>query len=346
MLLLWSAVISIVAAAPQTGYRVNKCCSEDQALTPTFTCTGYNYYYSYTMNEIPPWLPSEATVGSTSLSKFHLTPQFGSRATCEGRQHLVFADDVDLFTLLEDGGLLLYNEDNERNMTFPVSSFCFDRLLLQGGQTINVILLCPCDVVTCIRKCCPSGRYLNENQRCTSEDTDITWHPSFHGDSSKYFQLIGLPRCPTGGVYLLNPTSSRSEKPLQYRFLDDGRVEGTEFRKPIPVEEYCWDVTVDENGSDTPNLLYCQRWESRGLCSERKVFYAVIVLTNTVFLSATLLVYAALPELRTGLHARYLMSHTASFLIAFLFLGIGQLLPGLHYTFCVAIGETLHQLDL
>jgi hypothetical protein len=123
-------------------------------------------------------------------------------------------------------------------------------------------------------------------------------------------------------------------------------VEGRGFKQPIPVEEYCWDVTIDENGSETPNLLYCKRWESRGLCSERRVFYGAMLLTDAGFLSTTLIVYAALPELRKGLHAKYLMAHTASFLVAYLFLGIGQLVPDLHYEFCITIGETLRPLVL
>lgn len=341
MLLWWSVVISVVTAAPQHGFTVNKCCSQDQALTPDFTCTSYKNRYSYSMNEIPPWLLSEVTVGSQSLSKFRLTPRFGSQARCEGRQYLIFAYDVDLFTLREDGGLILYDEDYKKNTTFPVSAFCFDSLLLQGSQTVNVILLCPCDTMTCIRKCCPPGRYLDENQRCMPQDMDIAKHTSFHDDSSKYFQLIGFPHCQTVGAYLLNPVTQRSEKYLQYRFLDDGRVEGRGFKQPIPVEEYCWDVTVDENGSETPNLLYCKKWESRGLCSERRVFYGAMLLMDSGFLSTTLIVYAALPELRKGLHAKYLMAHTASFLVAYLFLGIGQLVPDLHYEFCITIAFTI-----
>jgi hypothetical protein len=63
---------------------------------------------------------------------------------------------------------------------------------------------------------------------------------------------------------------------------------------------------------------------------------------------ATLLVYAALPELRNGLHAKYLMAHTASFLVAYVFLGTGQLLPDVHYVTCTAVGEMLglNTLDL
>jgi hypothetical protein len=69
-----------------------------------------------------------------------------------------------------------------------------------------------------------------------------------------------------------------------------------------------------------------------------------MLLVDAAFLSTTLIVYAALPELRNGLHAKYLMAHTASFLVAYLFLGIGQLLPDLHYEFCITIGETLRPL--
>jgi hypothetical protein len=53
-----------------------------------------------------------------------------------------------------------------------------------------------------------------------------------------------------------------------------------------------------------------------------------------------LLVYVVLPELRNGLHAKYLMAHTASFLVAHLCLGIGQLVPDLNYVFCTTIGKT------
>jgi hypothetical protein len=61
-----------------------------------------------------------------------------------------------------------------------------------------------------------------------------------------------------------------------------------------------------------------------------------------------LLVYAALPELRNGLHAKYLMAHTASFLVAYVFLGTAQLVPVAQYVTCTAVGELigLHALDM
>jgi hypothetical protein len=141
--------------------------------------------------------------------------------------------------------------------------------------------------------------------------------------------------------------SSPNNNQSQYRFLDDGRVEGRELKQPIPVEEYCWDVTIDGNGRETQNLLYCKIRESSGWCTKRRVFYGVMILVDAAFLLATLLVYAALPELRNGLHAKYLMAHTASFLVAYLSLGIGQLLPDLHYVICTAVGEIsgMHPLD-
>jgi hypothetical protein len=71
-----------------------------------------------------------------------------------------------------------------------------------------------------------------------------------------------------------------------------------------------------------------------------------MLLIDAGFLSTTLIVYAALPELRKGLHAKCLMAHTASFLVAYLFLGIGQLSPDLQYGFCITIGETLRSLVL
>jgi hypothetical protein len=114
-------------------------------------------------------------------------------------------------------------------------------------------------------------------------------------------------------------------------------VEGGELRQPVPVEEYCWYATIDGNGSETQKLLYCKRRES----SERRVLYGVLILIGAGFLLATLLVYAALPELRNGLHAKYLMAHTASFLVAYVFLGTGQLLPVTHHVTCTAVGEII-----
>jgi hypothetical protein len=63
---------------------------------------------------------------------------------------------------------------------------------------------------------------------------------------------------------------------------------------------------------------------------------------------ATLLVYSTLPELRNGLPAKYLMAHTASFLVAYVFLGTGQILPVLHNVTCTAVGEMigLNTLDM
>jgi len=346
MLLLWSVVITVVIGAPSQSFRVNKCCSEDQALTTDYRCTSYkNYYSSRNSNtELPPWLLAEVAVGSRKVSDFHLKIQYGSQTTCEGRQHLVFADDVDLFSLREDGGLVLYDEDYDSNTTFPGSSFCFDRLLLQDREEVNVILLCPCNTKACIRKCCPSGSYLNEDRHCVPDDTDTIRHAPFHDSSSKYFQLNGPLRCRNGGVYLSRSVSSPNNKQNQYRFLDDGRVEGGELRQPVPVEEYCWDATIDGNGSETQKLLYCKRRES----SERRVLYGVMILVGAGFLLATLLVYAVLPELRNGLHAKYLMAHTASFLVAYVFLGTGQLVPVAHYVTCTAVGEMigLHTLDI
>jgi len=342
MLLLLCLVILVVIGVPSQGFKVNKCCSEDQALTTDYRCTGYKNYYSPQDSNtgLPPWVLAEVAVGSRNLSDFRLKIQYGSQTTCEGRQHLVFADDVDLFSLREDGGLVLYDEDYDKNTTFPESSFCFDRLLLQDSQAVNVILLCPCYTMACIRKCCPSGSYLNEDLHCVPDDTDTERHAPFHDISSKYFQLSGPLRCRNGGVYLSLSVSSQN----QYRFLDDGRVEGGELRQPVPVEEYCWDATIDRNGSETQKLVYCKRRES----SERRVLYGVMILVGAVFLLATLLVYAALPEMRNGLHAKYLMAHTASFLVAYVFLGTGQFLPVTHYMTCTAVGEMigLHTLDM
>lgn len=346
MLVLWCVVIPVVIGVSLQSFRVNKCCSEDQALATDYTCTSYKNYHSPrdANTELPPWLLAEVVVGSRHVSDFHVKIQYGRQTRCEGRQHLVFTDDVELFSLREDGGLILYDEDNDRNMTFPESSFCFDRLLLEDSLAVNVILLCPCNTVACIRKCCLSGSYLNKDQHCVPDDTDTVRHAPFHDSYSKYFHLIGQPPCRNGGVYLLPSVSSPNNKQNQFRFLDDGRVEGGELRQPVPVEEYCWEATVDGNGSETQKLLYCKRKE----ISERKVLYGVMIFVGAAFLLATLLVYAALPELRNGLHAKYFMAHNASFLVAYVFLGTGQFLSVAHYVTCTAVGELirLHTLDM
>ncbi|XP_069691397.1 probable G-protein coupled receptor Mth-like 3 isoform X2 [Periplaneta americana] len=311
-LALFSLVITMA-----TAITINKCCGADEVLVPGFTCLK-------TTIQPTAWLPPDVnTSRNTNL-------QIGAKPQCQGRQHFVFTDDSELFDVTEDGRLILYDEYSERNTSFRDSSFCFDNLLIPGRQLLNIILLCPCTTETCIRKCCLSGSSLDEHQRCRSDDEAIFQHPSVK--DREYFQLNGLPQCPDGTAYLLNSTPSKN--PLQYWFLNDGRVDCEEFKEPIPVQEYCWDVTKVKNGSSSLNLLYCKRWEKR---TDRRLFYGVMLLIDSTFLSATLIVYAVLPELRTGLHARHLMAHTASFLVAYLVLGIGQLLPEIAYVFCLQI---------
>ncbi|KAJ9586780.1 hypothetical protein L9F63_019626 [Diploptera punctata] len=62
-----------------------------------------------------------------------------------------------------------------------------------------------------------------------------------------------------------------------------------------------------------------------------------MLLVDAVFLTATLLLYMFLPELRAGLHAKYLMGHTSSLLVAYLFLGVVPIMPILGSTLCVTI---------
>ena len=171
--------------------------------------------------------------------------------------------------------------------------------------------------------------------RCAQSENEINWRPSFIGDTPEHFQLLGLPQCSGKGVYLLNPTP---QSPMQFWFTKDGRVASHGFRDAIPLEEYCWDTTRDEDGGHIPNVLYCKRWHRETNPIDRRMVYGFMLLVDALFLTATLLLYMLLPELRAGLHAKYLMGHTASLLVAYVFLGVGQTMPKLGPTLCIIIG--------
>ena len=163
----------------------------------------------------------------------------------------------------------------------------------------------------------------------------IDWRPSFIRNTPQHFQLFDKPRCSEDGVYLLNPTP---QSPMHFWFLEDGRVAGLGFKDPVPLEEYCWDTTRTEDDKHIPNVLYCKKWHGENTRVDRRLVYGVMLLVDALFLTATLLLYVLLPELRAGLHAKYLMGHTASLLLAYLFLGMGQIMPNVGLALCYVIG--------
>ncbi|PSN52656.1 hypothetical protein C0J52_08807 [Blattella germanica] len=197
--------------------------------------------------------------GESLTPGFTCTGSFISPVPCRGRHHLLLAEDADAFSLLSNGSLI------HNNFTFPPSSFCADDLVIGENRSVSVIVLCPCTNITCTKKCCPSYTYLGENHRCVGTDEDVSRKPVFPGE---HFQLVGRPQCDEG-VYLLNRPKSQS--PLEYWFLEDGKVAGHGLRDAIPLEDYCWDLTKDEEGALKPNLLYCKKWEGMTDSRERRL---------------------------------------------------------------------------
>lgn len=116
--------------------------------------------------------------------------------------------EPDEYAILADGRLLV-NTDGVTVLNFPRGSYCADLLLMEDKER-HVVLLCPCDHVPCVRKCCYPGTALSvvkndahsENATCeTRGDPGDEWTPTLYDrpggsvvNGSKHATLYGFPQ--------------------------------------------------------------------------------------------------------------------------------------------------------
>ncbi|KAK3919035.1 G-protein coupled receptor Mth2 [Frankliniella fusca] len=162
------------------------------------------------------------------------------------------------------------------------------------------------------------------------------WGPSKHRrpdqhDDPDVFLLHGLPHCsnPLERRFLLNSAALfNTSQAAQFWILADGSavVDGFGADNTLPAGSFCGEVALDEQtGLRAANLLVCADPDVLSTPFWQRMLYGVLAATGAVFLAATLVVHACLPELRRSLHSSNLMAHTGSLLVAYLALSVNAL---------------------
>jgi len=114
-------------------------------------------------------------------------------------------------------------------------------------------------------------------------------------------------------------------KQASYGLLPDGRVQVDGGLLPIDRNDYCVDALQDETNSSQPTyksvMLACRLAagvaDAAGPLKFREILYGVYFVVGTIFLAATLLIYAVLPELRVTVHSGNLIAHTVCLFVSY-----------------------------
>ncbi|XP_050439709.1 probable G-protein coupled receptor Mth-like 9 [Adelges cooleyi] len=194
-----------------------------------------------------------------------------------------------------------------------------------------VALLCQtCSKTMCVPKCCGKGLVLEYKKHaisgCRRTNTTATVHlkdvnGSVLNSSDFYFSPMRPPDCENRGSYLLN--NPDNSKHTDYRVLPDGRVQVQNGLEYIERDEYCVDVVMVDGKPFSESILACRLQggaSASGAAAPlefREILYGTYFVVGAMFLAATLLIYAVLPELRVTVHSGNLIAHTVCLFVSY-----------------------------
>lgn len=173
-----------------------------------------------------------------------------------------------------------------------------------------------------------------------------------------YFYGLKPPNCGNRGWYLLGADPKKTgsvaaKKPLSgYGLLPDGRVQVDGGLVPIERDDYCVDA-MQADAETTPVaytgvMLACRLAagvaDAAGPLEFREILYGIYFVVGTIFLAATLLIYAVLPELRVTVHSGNLMAHTVCLFVSYATLAATTLVRQLfNNCACIIAGNISYQ---
>ncbi|XP_063236340.1 G-protein coupled receptor Mth2-like [Bacillus rossius redtenbacheri] len=186
----------------------------------------------------------------------------------------------------------------------------------------------------CLRKCCPDGESLGEDDQCAASDSfRLSLVPTSYdarqvvlAPGGSFAMAFGLD-CPEG-KYAIDPYSQdRAEFTRAGEILYEGETHG--------VDSYC--VEGDAQGAVVVALCFPERG-SAGDPSAVPIYITAGLVASSAFLLATLATYALLPPL-LNLHGKTLVCHVASLLAAYVCLSTTHLGQEAFYRtgWCVAV---------
>lgn len=207
-----------------------------------------------------------------------------------------------------------------------------------------------CSNKTCVRKCCPEHQLFNTTQtRCSTPELKFDmWSPTFHVVESGKVKEVerqkdtifinGNPLC--ADFFVLEPKDTSRDK---FYLLPNGSLHVPQWELPIPSTSYCVDRWVYDDGSAFDHAMVCfpEKVAEISTCQRlSNTIYPSLLIVSCIFLTITLAVYVAVPELHAKVHGKSLVSHVSALLVSYTSLVVVQwgssLLP---MTWCIIMGK-------
>jgi hypothetical protein len=249
---------------------------------------------------------------------------------------------------LSDNGTFLVNT-SDGVLILGDNTFCFDSVFNDTNSV--VVKFCQsadtaCRQSPCVQKCCPEGYGMIESRSCTPSDFDF--NPQFYNIVTTNdvfdrletvvpsFAILSNLQC---DKFILRPEITEDD--LSYLEVD-GRLYFPKHAEPhLTSDKYCLEkVYFPEYEMEGIYTLLCfPEDEMVKDTSLQFILCSLGLIISSVFLLATFLVYACLPNLQ-NLHGKTLMCHVVSLFAAYVCLSVAQLGgENLDPFFCAAVGE-------
>ena len=261
---------------------------------------------------------------------------------------VVSSDDTELLT----NGTLVVNTSSAM-LTLDDDAFCMDSVVNSSDSV--VIKFCQsnstaCTERPCVQKCCPDGQGMIGSKNCSPSSFDF--NPQFYNrvapnngfehvkTTAPSFAILSNLECIK---FILLP----EETELDVSYLEvDGRLYApNHFDYRLTTDRYCIEkVVLPEDDMDGIYTFLCFQEEDSLDSPIPYILCALGLITSSLFLMATFLVYACLPSLQ-NLHGKTLMCHVVSLFAAYVCLSVAQLGGTvLDQFFCAALGESIQLL--
>jgi hypothetical protein len=262
---------------------------------------------------------------------------------------VVSSDNTELLT----NGTLVVNTRNAR-LTLDDDAFCVDSVVNSSDSV--VVKFCQsvstaCTEGPCVQKCCPDGQGWIETRFCSPSDFDF--NPQFYNTVAtnngfehvettvRSFAILSNLKC---DKFILEPEVT--EKDVSYLEVDGRLYAPKHSDRRITTDGYCIEkVFFPEVDMDGIYTFLCFPEENQDRDPPlRYILCSLGLITSSLFLLATFLVYACLPSLQ-NLHGKTLMCHVVSLFEAYVCLSVAQLGGrDLDQSFCASLGESVQLL--
>ena len=250
--------------------------------------------------------------------------------------------------VLNVGGFLLENEKSCPSEAFIRLTFNETLNIVNGSESVNETVECPCLTRACLPLCCPFGNRVGRNECIPLDNKSDIKFPALHDPETREphpgklrienYHVFTWDPCRGGDRYRLQPEETAED---EFKFLANGSIYRTYQDDVIDFTNYCLGV-VDE---DSYSVVLCfDDMESDGSDTEAAnsriaVAFPVGMILSVPFLLITFLVYSVIPELK-NMHGATLRGYVGPLIVAYTLLAVVQIAPQekIPDTLCILMG--------